>query len=400
MDDINDEILPVSQVKAGYFNSIWEWQASFIAADAAEVGTDAAEVGTAAVDRRTVIPFDFGGIAVFEAPKSIETEIHPYLMPYSQQPEGGYVAFLQSGRVWGQSGAVLTPDGRLIHDLSPEYDGEQHRMLAADEHPAMFRQKDQEPQKIHGTAAVLTFCGSGNYFHWFYDVLPRLLMLKSMDVPYHCLIMNPYPHAAFAEETLRLFGIQPSSIIRTDMNLYLQADQLIVPSIMMNSHYPPWITDTLRTKLLPLRDTAQSVPERLYISRRKASYRRMVNENEIIQCLETYGFISVCPEDWSITGQIQLFASAKVIVGPHGAGLTNLAFCCEGTQVIEIFHKLHVLPTYWMISNHNKLDYYMLYGQEQASPSGNFAGLEDYYVELDRLKQTLHLAGIDAPGGS
>lgn len=390
MDETNDISLPASQgtARTGYYKNIWDWQASF------------KETVHAAEDPGTVIPFDFGGTAVFEAPKSIEAEVHRYLMPYSLQPEGGYVAVVRSGRVWGQSGAILTADGKLIHDLSPEYHREQHRMLAAEEHPVLFRQNVQELHNIHGMAVVLTFCGSGNYFHWLYDVLPRLLMIKALNLPHHCLIMNPHLHSGFVEETLRLFGIPECSVIRTDNHLYLQADQLLVPSIIMNSHYPPWTTHALREQLLPLRDTDISAPERVYISRRNASYRRIVNENEIIQCLKAYGFVPVCPEEWSIAQQIHLFASAKVIVGPHGAGLTNLAFCSKGTQVIEIFHIQHVIPTYWMISNHNKLDYYMLYGQEQAALSGCFAGLEDYYVEPDRLKLTLRLAGIDAPEGT
>ncbi|WKL01979.1 hypothetical protein Q0F98_37440 [Paenibacillus amylolyticus] len=60
----------------------------------------------------------------------------------------------------------------------------------------------------------------------------------------------------------------------------------------------------------------------------------------------------------------------------------------------EIFHIRHVVPTYWMISNHNQLDYYMMYGQEDGTTQERFPGLEDFYVDLDRLEQTLRLAGL------
>lgn len=121
----------------------------------------------------------------------------------------------------------------------------------------------------------------------------------------------------------------------------------------------------------------------------------MVNEDEVICCLEKYNIVPICLEDWTVAQQIQLFASAKVIVGPHGAGLANLAFCQPGTQVIEIFHAQHVVPTYWMISNHNNLEYYMVYGQGVPDPAIRFPGLEDIYVNVDRLKQTMHLAGLE-----
>ena len=160
-----------------------------------------------------------------------------------------------------------------------------------------------------------------------------------------------------------MFGVSESSVIRTGDDREIRADRLVVPSVMMNSHYPPWTTSILRTFMLPGRDTAAHSPSRIFISRSKASVRHIVNEGEVIRLLEAYGFILVCLEDWSIAQQIQLFASAKAIVSPHGAGLSNLAFCKKGTLVVEIFHIRHVVPTYWMISNHNKLDYYMMYGQ-------------------------------------
>jgi capsular polysaccharide biosynthesis protein len=340
-----------------------------------------------------VIPFDFGRAAHFIAPKSTESSIHPALTPYCLQPIGGYVATISSGRVWGESGAVLSPEGKLIFDLSQEYDAMQNRMLEAEEHPVFHRWNDPKLQYLEGTVAVLTFCGSYNYFHWLYDVLPRLAMLKMSGIPYTSILMNPNPYGPFVEQTWAMLGISESSVIRTNPEAFFEADQLLIPSLMMNSHYPPWTTDTLRKLLLPHRESTLATPERIYISRNKASTRHLVNEEEVIRCLEEYSIQPIHLEDWTVAQQIQLFASAKLILGAHGAGLANLAFCQPGTQVIEIVHKQHVVPTYWMISNHNALDYYMMYGQGWPDPAIRFPGFEDIYVDMDRLKQILHLAG-------
>ncbi|WP_339309504.1 glycosyltransferase 61 family protein [Paenibacillus sp. FSL k6-2145] len=339
-------------------------------------------------------PFDFGGAAEFKLPKTLETQIHRYLMPYTLQPQGGYIAYISNGHVWGTSGAILASDGKLIFDLSPEYDARKNRMMTLEEHPALHREISPEPRHIQGTSAVLTFCGSHNYFHWLYDVLPRLGMLRMLNIPFESLVMNPNPHGSFVKETLAMFGVSDSAVIRTRDDLEIQADRLVVPSLMMNSHYPPWATTILRTFMLRGRDTTLHSPVRIFISRCKASARRIANEDEVIRRLEAYGFIPVCLEDWTISQQVQLFASAKAIVSPHGAGLANLAFCTKGTRVVEIFHIRHVVPTYWMISNHNQLDYYMMYGQEDGTTQGHFPGLEDFYVDLDRLEQTLRLAGL------
>ncbi|WP_410768839.1 glycosyltransferase family 61 protein [Fontibacillus sp. BL9] len=341
-----------------------------------------------------VIPFDFGGVAEFAAPKSIETYLHPDLTPYRLRTFGGYLAIIPGGKVWGSSGAILSSERKLIFDLSQEYDAKQYRMLEAEEHPVFHRWNEPELQDLNGTAAVLTFCGSYNYFHWLYDVLPRFAMLQASPVPYSAIIMNPNPYGPFVEQTWSMLGISGDMVIRASPELYIRPKRLVVPSLMMNSHYPPWATQTLRRLMLPFRDTGLTVPERIYISRSKADTRRIVNEDQVIRCLEEYGFASVCLEEYTVAEQIQLFAAAKAIVGPHGAGLANLAFCSPGTRIIELFHNEHIVPTYWMISNHNALDYYMLYGRGCPDPAIRFKGLEDIYVDTERLKRTLQLAEL------
>lgn len=34
--------------------------------------------------------------------------------------------------------------------------------------------------------------------------------------------------------------------------------------------------------------------------------------------------------------QVEMFSNAKIIVGEHGAGLTNILFCCNA-KIIELF---------------------------------------------------------------
>lgn len=373
--------MELEEHSAKYYNSSFDWAA-------AERNEMDGEAGT-------LIPFDFGGVSHFSAPKSIEDYIHPYMTPYCSQPSGGYIITIPGGKVWGEHGAVLSPEGRLIFDLSQDFDLKKYRMLKVEEHPVFHQWNNPQLQEIKGTAAVLTFCGSHNYFHWMYDVLPRIAMLQASGIPYSSIIMNPNPYGSFVEQTWAMLGISEELVIRTHSEFYLQPERLLVPSLIMNSHYPPWATATLRELLLPHRDASLASPERIYIPRSRGYSRRIVNEDQVISCLEEYGFVAVSLEKWTIAEQIQIFASAKVIVGPHGAGFTNLAFCRPGTRVIEIFHGGHIVPTYWMISNHIALDYYMLYGKGCPNPGVSLPGLEDFVVDTERLKRTLQLAGLE-----
>lgn len=361
-----------------YYNSSFEW--------AAALNEKNGESGK-------LIPFNFGGGVQFGPPKSIEEDIHPYLTPYCSPSYNGYIASIPGGKVWGEHGAVLSADGKLIFDLSQEFNSKQYRMLEAHEHPVFHHWNNPPLQKIKGTAALLTFCGSHNYFHWMYDVLPRIVMLEATGIPYSQIIMNPNPYGSFVEQTWTMLGISKDIILCTHPEFYLQPEKLLVPSLMMNSHYPRWGTATLRQLLLPHREAALTSPERIFLTRTQGYSRRIVNEDQVINCLEAEGFVAVSLENWTVAEQIQIFANAKVIAGPHGAGFTNLAFCQPGTRVIEIFHNAHIVPTYWMISNHMSLDYYMLYGQGLAD-SKVLPGVADFYVDIERLKQTLRLAGL------
>jgi hypothetical protein len=76
---------------------------------------------------------------------------------------------------------------------------------------------------------------------------------------------------------------------------------------------------------------------RVYISRAKAAFRRVVNEDEISPSLREHGIETVLAEDLSLKQQVRLFARARAIIGGHGAGLTNLIYCKPNSFVGEIY---------------------------------------------------------------
>ena len=55
-----------------------------------------------------------------------------------------------------------------------------------------------------------------------------------------------------------------------------------------------------------------------------------------------------------------LFKNAKYVVGAHGAGLSNLAFCNKNTHVIEVRADDHPNTIYKKISDTNKLNYRLI----------------------------------------
>jgi hypothetical protein len=76
--------------------------------------------------------------------------------------------------------------------------------------------------------------------------------------------------------------------------------------------------------------------KRIFISRHTSKGRQLEMDPAFVKGLLDLGFSIYTLEQMSMKDQIQLFHSAEMVVGPHGAGLAWITFCEETTVVIEI----------------------------------------------------------------
>ncbi|MBI1778500.1 MAG: glycosyltransferase family 61 protein [Proteobacteria bacterium] len=179
-------------------------------------------------------------------------------------------------------------------------------------------------------AAVLG--GSSNYYHWLIDHLPRMALIEPGED--RILIVNR-PISAVQREALGELGFPPDRLLPIEPDECVEVDDLLLPSLMSRSSLlHPEALAWLRRKFLPVAPTATAA--RIYVSRSKALKRRLLDEDAVIGMLRRHGFAVIHAEDLSFRRQVATFSSAQVIVAPHGAALSNLAFASSGSQVIEI----------------------------------------------------------------
>jgi capsular polysaccharide biosynthesis protein len=106
---------------------------------------------------------------------------------------------------------------------------------------------------------------------------------------------------------------------------------------------PVWTCEFLKQQFLNteyLKITSSK--KRIYITRKLAKSRRLLNEEEILNFLQLYSFESVISELMSVEEQAVLFSQSEIIISPYRSGLTNLVFCQPGTKVIELFSPNYV----------------------------------------------------------
>ena len=108
--------------------------------------------------------------------------------------------------------------------------------------------------------------------------------------------------------------------------------------------------------------SAAKVGAAIFVTRSKASGRKIANEEEILPILAGRGFVRSRLEEMSLDAQIRLFSEAEAVVAPHGAGLTHLIWCAPHTKVLEIFSPRYVNLCYWAIASVTQADYYYLLG--------------------------------------
>jgi capsular polysaccharide biosynthesis protein len=281
------------------------------------------------------------------------------------QDPPGWVLEIPEGRVAG-NGSVITPDDCLLADVSREC------IVGDDQSKHSIRRRIRlgRPVRVSGRVAVLAV-SNVNYWHWFFDVLPRILLLERMPGGLGAIdrfVVNEL-RTRYQLETLERLGVPADRIIQSHERLHIKADRLLVPSVF---HEVParWACRLLRERLVhsPAGSGAAEGKRRIYISRSDARKRRVLNEDEVMNCLSNHGFAKVILDGKTVREQAEIFSSAELVVAPHGAGLTNSLFCSEGTAVVEIFPPTYVNPCYWVLAMHLALPYYCQIGEGPMPP--------------------------------
>ena len=307
-----------------------------------------------------------------------------------------FIAIIPWGRIWGQNGTVIAPDGKLLWDVSFEYKSTPRT------HPINKQTKFPPICNTAETLAVVSFQVSFNYFHWLFDVLHRLIMIRDSSVDFDRVVINRgkyynEEYCKYQDESLELLGVTKDNLIECKPATHIQANKLIVSSLAGHTaHVPKNVCLTLRKEFLEKGGIQkQEGDERIFISREDASHRKLLNEDEVFTTLEKYGFKLVKLSELSFVEKIQLFHSAEVIISPHGAGLANLTFCNPDTKIIELFPPTYLIPCFYIISTHLDLDYYYVIGDKAPSDQKRERNHDPIYINMDKLEKTLELAKID-----
>ena len=275
--------------------------------------------------------------------------------PERYEPGDRFVREIPDATLLGPTGPGLTAEGRVVVDTvaTPPLGPRRTGVTLATSMRANGLRRTLEalsgagptPDRRFGLA-TLAVPPWLNYYHWTMECLPRIRLLERYGAEtgrYPTLLLPPDP-PGWVTESLSMVDYA-GDVARFGEGV-AAVGTLVVPTFPDPT---PAECEWLRDRMRASASTGESEGtggndgagdtgggERVYVARGDATVRRVANRDELQGVLDRYDIDTYLPGELSVREQVALFSRADLVVGPHGAGLTNVVFG-EDLAVVELF---------------------------------------------------------------
>lgn len=234
------------------------------------------------------------------------------------------------------------------------------------------------------------YSGPGGFAHWISDGLTKLVEL-STELQ-QCTLLAPY---YFQTEPIYLQSLKCfdwKDIFFIPENAYVSVPNLLACTpITSSGDYLPQNVNKLRDRVWKHLDlnSFRGKGSLIYVSRKKASRRFVLNEEDVIKALLPLGFAVLCMEDYGFLEQAAIAREAKILISIHGGALANIHFMKTDSSVLE-FRKLKDAENCLFFSLANALNVNYYYQSCQTKENSTNANDFDLIVDTQTLLQHLH----------
>lgn len=304
-----------------------------------------------------------------------------------------YVLEVPDVTLIGSQGMKRTPDGQfIVYDFDRPATEQAQLELAYDIVDGLsmgtwpLGNGSETVERVHCAVPLLNRWAR-NYSHWTEECLAQIQGIrhyKAETGERPTLLIPPNP-PDFVPASLEYFGFESSEYRELDADR-LHVERMVLPSVrrfwsstsedyLRDPYGIQWVREAVFDRLSPPSDT----PSKLLVSREQdAAVRRITNWNEVETALHERGFETVVLTEHGFVEQKELFYDTDIIVGTHGAGLTELIYA-EDAAVVEMFGS-YVVPPYYEMSQAVGHRYAFM----QCEPRG-----DDIYVDVDALESAI-----------
>ena len=217
------------------------------------------------------------------------------------------------------------------------------------------------------------------------DVLQRIIEAKNTNINIPILLPENYKNYSYITESLKFLN---TDVVYYKTNEIKFINELYyIPIQSATGNYNEQLIQILRQKLLLMSNNNSKTLDKIYISRKFAPKRKVVNEDALIAVLKKYNYKIICFEKMSFADQIKAANKASVMVSIHGAGLTNMMFMNDNTKVLELrMENDKTNNCYFSLASALNIDYYYL----KCKGTSDNTWDADFIVDTDKLEKLLN----------
>lgn len=264
-------------------------------------------------------PIDAGG----HVELGMDSESTPHLMAY------------QKTNLIGHYPVAFTHNKKMILDASIN-DHVLMRSIYANIKRSIRKPFKKPKLYKYSNMCIFSNTWSSGYFHWTLDDLTRLEALTQFRKYKNSslkLLMVP-PLRVWQLDSLKALGFGEDDLVLWKGGKALVEKLYVSPSRRRDKRALEWLKKNAAKSAGCRKETDAS--KRIYISRADAKERQVVNEDELFLALKTRGFELYKLSELDYYTQVRLFWEAEFVVGPHGAGLTNMIYTRIGATLFEL----------------------------------------------------------------
>jgi hypothetical protein len=193
-------------------------------------------------------------------------------------------------------------------------------------------------------------------------------------------------HRAFGRQHLEILlqGEPNIEIVELDRDEFITCDRLLYCDNLGPLTPPRVVLEKAAyiDKIIAHCGLRNAVPHRrIYLARTDTKGRAVLNEADLIAGMTALGFQIFIASAVPVTEQIRTFREASFVVGPHGAGLTNVAFQQSGSILLELIQSSYLNTGLMRLAQIANVRYY----SEMFFPDGAANPDQSWTVDVERV---------------
>lgn len=232
-----------------------------------------------------------------------------------------------------------------------------------------------------------------NLNHTQQETLPLLMVLSGLNIDIRKVNFLANLSIIKYIDLLKLWGINESQFTFIKNDEWATVDKLLLPSFpSFGNLYTPSVYLDQVSNFIKSKVDSKTNLKKIFISRLDSKRRSIINEGEISLFLAKYGFITVCPGEFSVMDQIKIFSNADIIIGPHGMGTANFLTCKFPKALIEIFSASFIRIAYYRMCQQKSCAYgaYIVDPLDLSSSEATNTQHSDSKIDINDFEKYLH----------